>query len=201
MLDAQARPIKSFDTVSSIRTVGNIVLSQLDEVQIPQLAELARDAIGPDIASTDVFKRVLEHNAECCWVVYKRPEDDPFSHRLIGFTAFLLLNQRGHAAVRRDAFIGKDPDTSMLCANDEPPSALYWWASVAQRSTAQTLPRVVRTLQGPRYRNLDIYTRPGTPHGARIIANLGFEPVLPGRTGAIGDLMVYRRMAALRLAS
>jgi hypothetical protein len=203
MLDARSRHLKSFDAVAATRTSITIVLSNLDAVQIPQIAELARESIGPDIASQAVFQRVLEYNRECCWVVYRRPESDLFSHRLIGFTAFLLLNRRGHAAVRRDEFVGKNPDMSMLCQKGEVPAALYWWASVAHRSTAQTLPGVVEALQHPRYRNLDIYTRPGTPHGARIIANLGFTPVLPGRTGTIGDLMVYRRHRShsLRLAS
>ncbi|MGL4285794.1 MAG: hypothetical protein ACRCVA_05585 [Phreatobacter sp.] len=193
MIDAQSRHVKSFDAISTTRTSISIVLSSLDPVQIPQVAELARDNIGPDIASREVFERVLRHNQECCWVVYRRAEDDLFSHRLTGFTAFLLLNELGHAAVERDLFVGKNPDLSMLCRRREPPAALYWWASVAQRSTAQTLPGVVEALQHPRYRDLDIFTRPGTVHGARIIGNLGFSPVLSGRTGTIGDLMVYRR--------
>ena len=69
-------------------------------------------------------------------------------------------------------------------------------ATVSVAATAQMLPPVVEALRAPRYRGLDIFTRAGTPHGARILGNLGFRPVLAGRTGEVGDLLVYRRTRA-----
>ena len=196
MLAAQNRPARSFDSIVASRSNAAIVLSTLAKVQIPQVAALARENIGPDIADQTVFQTVLDYNRECNWVIYRRDDEDPYLHRLIGFTSFLLLNKRGLEAVERDAFVGRNPDLTMLCGAEDAPAALYWWATVSVAATAQMLPPVVEALRAPRYRGLDIFTRAGTPHGARILGNLGFRPVLPGRDGTVGDLLVYRRTAA-----
>lgn len=196
MLATQNRPNRSFDSIVAGRSSGSIVLSNLAKVQIPQIADLARENIGPDIADQTVFQKVLDYNRECNWVIYRRDDQDPYLHRLIGFTSFLLLNKIGLEAVGRDAFVGKNPDLSMLCGAEDAPAALYWWATVSVSATAQMLPPVVEALRAARYRGLDIFTRAGTPHGARILGNLGFVPVLAGRRGEVGDLLVYRRTRA-----
>jgi hypothetical protein len=177
------------------------VYSSLDPAQIPEISALAREHIGPEIAAPEVFERVLNHNHECSWVVYRREIGDPFSHRLVGFTVFLVLNAAGHGAVRVDKFVGRSPDLVMLCRPGEPAYALYSWASVAPGLSARVLPKVVASLAHSRFSKLDIYTRPGTVHGARILATIGFEPALPHLRGAVGELLVMRRSLETRLAS
>lgn len=177
------------------------VFASLDPSQIPEVSALALQHIGPDIAGPEVFERVLRHNHEASWAVYRRAPEDLFAHRLVGFTVFLVLNAAGCDAVSRDRFKGRDPDMAHLCGPGEPAGALYSWASVAPGLSARVLPKVVESLDHSRFAGLDIYTRPGTDHGARVLATIGFRPALAGAKGAVGDLLVIRRSLELRRAS
>jgi hypothetical protein len=183
------------------KAAGTMVFASLDPAQIPEVSALAREHIGPEIAAPEVFEAVLRHNHECSWVVYRRPPEDRFAHRLVGFTVFLVLNEAGHAAAKVDRFVGRNPDLGQLCRAGEDALALYSWASVAPGLSARVLPKVVNSLRHSRFAELDIFTRPGTGHGARILASIGFVPALPNLRGAVGELMVMHRAQAARLAS
>lgn len=183
------------------KSTGGTIFSSLDSAQIPEVSALAREHIGADIADPDTFERVLNYNHECSWVVYRRDPDDPYAHRLVGFTVFLVLNAEGYAAVEADCFVGRNPSLDHLCRPGEAASALYSWASVAPGLSARVLPKVVASLRHSRFGGLDIYTRPGTEHGARILATIGFVPALSSLRGAVGELMVIRRAERLERVS
>ncbi len=169
----------------SAYTFGTLEVAEIDE-----LYEMSVGAIDSQLASRETFHRVLSQRPDLTFVLRHREEGG-----IRAFFAYILLSRAGQAAAEQDRFIGIDPAPHHLTKSVSPGVALYSWVSVAQRLSLVALPRAMRALQEPQYAHLDIYSRPGTPGGERAMRNLGFRAVIPGETGAIGEITVYRRLA------
>lgn len=121
----------------------------------------------------------------------KREPDTVFSFlrgaELIGGVAFLHLNCHGFDALILDEIDLHDPDPRFLASPGERPEAIYLWAiSGAGRSA---LGHIRLRFSQPRYKAVDLYTRPVTAAGERLFAGLGFQPVPSWRPG----LWAYQR--------
>ncbi len=164
-------------------TMGPLATGDISEIH-----SLAVSSIGCKLASLATFHRVLRLHPGLTYVI--RKDSEP---RLRGFFALLLLSAKGRAAATLDKFSGANPSPHHLASRESAGAALYSWVSVAERLAAFAVPLIMKNLQERALGHLDIYSRPGTEAGRRIMSNLGFSAVLPHQTGEVGELLVYRR--------
>lgn len=108
--------------------------------------------------------------------------------KIIGGAAFLYLNYRGHDALVLDEIDLHDPDPAFLAAPGEKPDAIYLWVIAGAGRSA--LGHVAKIFAARRYRSADLYTRPVTDAGIRLMTGLGFQPSLSWSP----DLWVYHRL-------
>ena len=93
-----------------------------------QLYEMSVAEIGPNVASFDVIKSVYETNPISLWGIYRSNDEQRSNSRLIGFIAYLPLNEEGNTLLRAHKFDGGNPDLSLLAKPGEDPVVLYLWA-------------------------------------------------------------------------
>lgn len=150
--------------------------------ELAALARLARETIPGANVSDRTLKALCSRDRDTVFAFLR-------GQKAIGGAAFLYLNYRGHDALVLDEIDLHDPDPVYLAASDERPEAIYLWAiSGAGRSA---LGHVAKIFAGPRYRSADLYTRPVTDAGVRLMTGLGFQP----SPSWSPDLWVYHRLA------
>ena len=93
--------------------------------------------------------------------------------------AFLMLNRAGMHRLFDGSFDASNPDLSLLVSQSEKPAGIYIWAIHARGIIVGGLPLIMEKMGTPLYRDVEMYTRPATPDGLRIIKATGF---LPGAT-------------------
>src|SRR5262249_45326984 len=98
--------------------------------ELPQFYEMTVAEIGPNVASLDVITAVYEANPIALWGIYRSNDEQRRDARLIGFIAYLPLNEAGHLALRSHKIDGGKPDLSLLAKAGEDPAVLYLWAIV-----------------------------------------------------------------------
>ena len=97
---------------------------------LPQLFEMTVAEIGANVASLDIISAVYETNPIALWGIYRSSDEQRRDSRLIGFIAYLPLNEAGNAALRTHKIDGSNPDLSLLAKPGEDPVVLYLWAIV-----------------------------------------------------------------------
>lgn len=95
-----------------------------------QIHDLLRKEIGENVASIDTIQAVYATNPMSFWGLYRCADARRLSSRLVGFIAYLPLNEAGNAALRAKKIDGRDPDLSLLAKPGEDPVVLYLWAIV-----------------------------------------------------------------------
>jgi predicted GNAT family N-acyltransferase len=93
-----------------------------------QVYEMSVAEIGPNVASFEVIKSVYETNPIALWGIYRSNDEQRLDSRLIGFIAYLPLNEEGNAALRAHKIDGGNPDLSLLARPGQDPVVLYLWA-------------------------------------------------------------------------
>src|SRR6185312_531953 len=92
--------------------------------------EILLKEIGPNVAPFEVVKSVYGHNPISFWGVYRSQDERRLFPRLIGFIAYLPLNEAGNVALKAEKLNGKDPDRAFLARPGEDPVTFYLWAIV-----------------------------------------------------------------------
>ncbi|MFP3944436.1 MAG: hypothetical protein ACLFWF_11115 [Alphaproteobacteria bacterium] len=182
---------RELDSYVCKRPLEDISVRRARVADVTPLLRRAQREIGGGLAARRHICRMIAHNGECIWAVERRGPGR--SGRLAGFHAFLPLSAEGEAALLCARFAFLRPDLRHVAGAGEPPSALYWWASLGPGTTATAITLIMKRLQAPRYRRLDIYSRPATRHGARALIHAGFRPLFGG--DPVGSLVIYRRLA------
>lgn len=183
---------RELDTYVCKRPLRSIAVRKAGVADVAPLIEKARSRIGGGLADIRHISRIIRHNGECIWVVERRgPQGEA---RPAGFHAFLPLSAEGERALLNGAFKFLQPDLRHIATAGRQPSALYWWASLGAGTTATAISLIMERLRLPRYRFLDIYSRPATVHGARALLNVGFR-TLREDSDPIGSIVFYRRLA------
>lgn len=155
--------------------------------EIIGIRELGVAKIGPNIATLDTFQRIHRHNADSIWGVYAG------DGALAGFFAFLMLTRGGTEDLVAGDLDTRAPAMSALCATGEAPHAVYIWAIVAEKKVAGALPLVLTQFDAATYARTDLYGRPATESGRRLIQKFGFKPVSGGSEIEMGELCVIQR--------
>lgn len=109
---------------------------------------------------------------------------------LVGCFAALLLNRGGHEALLEGTLSFGEPSQSHLVRPGEKAAAIYVWAVCGLRMAMGASGNIVQWLRQSMCAEADLYARPFTPKGKRLMIRAGFQP-LPG-TGTI-SLWVCRR--------
>lgn len=176
---------------------------------------LAADALGPllkaaehdlpGLASQQTVRRVMAHNPDSVWGIARRDscaEAAPTPH---GFVGFLMLNAEGVRLLVGGRFDASDPDSALLCRQNERPAGIYLWAMWARDGLVAGVPLAFEKMFTPLYGNADLYARAVTQDGKRLLETMGFEPGAtfenlshPGlhslsRSGAHADAPLYDR--------
>ncbi len=97
---------------------------------MPQIHEMLRKEIGENVASLDIIQSVYATNPMSFWGLYRSSDARRLSPHLVGFIAYLPLNEAGNAALRAKKVDGRNPDLSLLAKPGEDPVVLYLWAIV-----------------------------------------------------------------------
>ncbi len=165
---------KEFDLLKSSQhlSVGPIELSQLNEAadfaahHLPEidLGDLAliRSIVEIDPAQVQLFHRF---------------------GRLVGLFAILFLNPNGKKALLDGSFDGSRPDLDFLVTRKETPSAIYSWLVICPGRAAAGIGNVSVFLNTPRFQRADLFARPATVGGLRILRGTGHRPVTSDPNG------------------
>jgi predicted GNAT family N-acyltransferase len=99
-----------------------------DDMQ--SIHDLLRKEIGENVAPIETIRSVYAANPMSFWGLYRSADSRRLSPRLVGFIAYLPLNEAGNAALRSKKIDGRNPDLSLLAKPGENPVVLYLWAIV-----------------------------------------------------------------------
>lgn len=151
--------------------------------EIEYIHNLTKAEIRASKVPLPVIMAVYKHNRDSFWGVYQAPSRDRKDPRILGYYAFLHLNQAGRAALERDEFDASKLDLSLLVPTGVRPAAIYIWAVVARRLAWIATPLVVRALGTELYGDLPIYTKAGTMGGLNVIKGYGFHSAREAEAG------------------
>lgn len=84
-----------------------------------------------DVAPFAVVRSVYAHNPFAWWIVWRSADEMRRAPEMAGVAAYVPLNARGLAALRRGEFHPRDPDLRCVAPAGEDPAALYLWGLVA----------------------------------------------------------------------
>lgn len=137
-----------------------------------------------------VFEQIILHDRDTIQLI----EADG---RLVGIYAMLFLNRSGLDGLLNGRFDGTDPQFDHLAEKSANPAAIYTWFIACPGRAAAAIGNVARLLQGERFAHADLYARPATPAGLRIMLGTGHLPVSSDPNG----LHRYTRLANRQLNS
>jgi hypothetical protein len=151
-----------------LKSRGGIFGQPASSGDIRALHGMLRDRLEGDLASAETALAVQAASPLSIWSLYSQ-------HGLQGGIAFLPLNTLGVYRLIYGKLDPVDPGLDAIAVGTEPPAVLYVWAVVSRGRGLIGLSDVLRHLDTPRFRNVDIWTHPVTAQGTRLAARLGLS--------------------------
>lgn len=162
------------------RAEVNIAPAKSNDFSI--LAEMANAKI-PDVTVTGAFLAAFA----------ARDIDSilAFHHRgkVVGGVAFLFLNETGMDDLLLGQFDFANPSERVLAAPLDDVAAIYTWATALDGRGILGLGNVAEHLSKRRFRFADLYGRPNTEDGRRLVQSVGFKPIAAFQD----NLWIYER--------
>ena len=174
---------REFDDLARIDQ-PRISTDRIELHEIPQLLEFAAREVPAMSSAVDVVARVAEHNRDSVWVFRRRSVP-------VGVYAMLHLSKDGLEELLIGEMNMSVPDRRSMVPTGDAPAAIYKSAAVAPGLASAGICAISRMLQSPQYAHANLFARPTTMGGERIMANLGFYKVRSG----LSDLHRYVRFA------
>ncbi len=140
------------------------------------VCSIARNELPIEVASPEVVRSAVRYNKNNILIFCHKEE-------IVGFFAMLMLNHIGLERILLGEFDTLDPSPKCLAPRLETPMGIYIWAVVAHGIAAEGIKHASHFLNQPVYRHSNLFTRPTTDEGARIIKAVGFKPVDCGTEG------------------
>ncbi len=165
---------------------GHLRVARATHDEVIRIHDLGTTKISADIATLDTFHRIHRRNADALWGVYAN------DGALVGFFAFLMLTADGVDRLVSGELNTRAPDISAIVATGQAPQAVYVWALVAEKKIAGALPLVLSAFDAAVYARTDLYARPATDGGYRLMSKIGFRAIDGGEIEQ-GELCVIRR--------
>jgi hypothetical protein len=143
-------------------------------IRLAEISTVARFASEhlPSLKLDDlsIFQRIVERDGDAIQLFEAGSE-------LVGLYAMLFLNKAGHKALLHGDFDGANPSNGHLAPDGEKPAAIYTWFVACPGRAVTGFGNVAQLLQGERYANVDLYARPASAAGLRLMRGIGYEPV------------------------
>lgn len=155
---------------------GGIIFVRMPRfAELANLRQLAVDQIGPAIAPLPVMQDVYNHNPETMWMLFRSPTKERTAGKLVGYYAFLHLNQAGLEALEARTLNPQAPDLKLIAPAGHRPAAVYIWGIIAPRLNLRAIPLVGKGLGVKRYGGLPFYAKAATMAGLNGLKGYGFK--------------------------
>ena len=164
----------SLDRMTSLQLAKRTVIFNVDAAGIAELVDKARIDI-PGLTSNEMFQAVANHNPDTFWAIARKSNFDIAAPKGEGFFAVLPLNHEGMRGFIDGSLDTKKPPISVIARQSERPAGIYVWAIHAKGSLATAIPLVLHKYSTPLHQGINIYSRPITKEGLRVLEPLGFS--------------------------
>jgi len=164
----------SLDRMTALQLARRTVIFTVDAAGIASLVDAARQDI-PGLTSNHMFQTVANHNPDTFWAIAKRDRFNVASPTGEGFLAVLPLTHEGTRRLIDGRLDTRNPELCYIARQSERPAGIYVWAIHAKGTIAAAIPLVLQKFSTPLYRGVNIYSRPVTKEGLRVLEPLGFS--------------------------
>jgi predicted GNAT family N-acyltransferase len=161
--------------MTALQLAKRTVIFTVDAAGIATLVDAARRDI-PGLTSNRMFQSVANHNPDTFWAITKKSHFDITSPKGEGFFAVLPLTHLGMRGLIDGSLDTRNPDISFVARQSERPAGIYVWAIHAKGTLVAGIPLVLQKFSTPLHRGINIYSRPITKEGLRVLEPLGFTP-------------------------
>jgi predicted GNAT family N-acyltransferase len=168
-------PVRSLDKMTVLQMARRTVIFTVDGAGIASLMDAAREDI-PGLTSNEIVQRVTNHNPDTFWAIARKEQFDIASPRGEGFLAVLPLTHEGTRRLVDGRLDTRNPDIAFVTRQSERPAGIYVWAIHAKGAIAAAIPLVLQKFSTPLYQGINIFSRPITKEGLRVLEPLGFSP-------------------------
>jgi predicted GNAT family N-acyltransferase len=164
----------SLDRTTALQLARRTVIFTVDAAGIASLVDAARQDI-PGLTSNQMFQTVANHNPDTFWAITRRDRFNIASPKGEGFLAVLPLTHEGTRRLIDGRLDTRNPEICYVARQSERPAGIYVWAIHAKGAIAAAIPLVLQKFSTPLYRGVNIYSRPVTKEGLRVLEPLGFS--------------------------
>ena len=168
-------PTFSLDRMTALQLARRTVIFNVDSASIASLIDAAREDI-PGLTSNEMFQTMANHNPDTFWAIARRDRFNIANPKGEGFLAVLPLTHEGTRRLIDGRLNTKKPEFCYVARQSERPAGIYVWAIHAKGMIAAGIPLVLQKFSAPLYRGVNIFSRPVTKGGLRVLEPLGFAP-------------------------
>jgi predicted GNAT family N-acyltransferase len=168
-------PARSLDKMTMLQLAKRTVIFTVDAAGIAALMDAAREDI-PGLTTNRIVQTVANHNPDAFWAIARRDQFDIAAPKGEGFLAVLPLTHEGTRRLIDGRLDTKNPDLAFVTRQSERPAGIYVWCIHAKGPTVAAIPLVLQKFSSPLYQGVNIYSRPITKEGLRVLEPLGFTP-------------------------
>jgi predicted GNAT family N-acyltransferase len=172
---AAAGPTRSLDKMTMLQLAKRTVIFTVDATGIAALMDAARNDI-PGLTSNAIVQAVANHNPDVFWAIARKDHFDIAAPRGEGFLAVLPLTHEGTRRLIDGRLDTRNPEQCYIARQSERPAGIYVWAIHAKGAIVAAIPLVLQKFSTPLYQGVNIYSRPITKEGLRVLEPLGFAP-------------------------
>jgi hypothetical protein len=135
--------------------------------EIHQMHRMLAGRTDVPIATAESACSIQDASPQSIWAMHSATD-------LLGGIAFLPLNPLGLYQLVYGKLDLANPPVVSIAASHERPAILYLWALVSRGRGIIGLADILDHLDRQRFRNVDVWTCPVTPHGQRLAERHGF---------------------------
>jgi predicted GNAT family N-acyltransferase len=165
----------SLQRMTSLQVARRTVIFTVGAAEIGALVDRARTDI-PGLTTNEIIGAAANHNPDIFWAISRKDRFDINDPRGEGFLAVLPLTHEGMRRLMDGRLNTKNPELCYVARQSERPAGIYVWAIHAKGTLAAAIPLVLQKISSPLYQGVNLYSRPITKGGLRVLEPLGFHP-------------------------
>jgi len=173
------------------RVSADISVRRLTPADAEAALAVTHASFAVETASDETIKWALAESADAFWGIFRHSTDGQ-EPALVGYYAFLLLNEAGHDRLLERNFDAKQPAREALASTPDETRAVYVWSVVARNGLTAVAGPTITRLMGERYTSLPVYATIATNAGMNVARRTGYRPVSPD-DDKLGGLFVLDR--------
>lgn len=165
----------SLERMTNLQVARRTVIFTVGAAGIASLVDRARADI-PGLTKNEILQAAARHNPDIFWAIARSDRFDIGDPKGEGFLAVLPLTHEGMRRLLDGRLNTKDPELRYVARQSERPAGIYVWAIHAKGTLAAAIPLVLQKISSPLYQGVNLYSRPITKGGLRVLEPLGFQP-------------------------